>query len=127
MLLLAACDSHTTPDRELCTFVVGPSALDSAPLGVSSYEVTYRAEATGDALIDLLTFEDINGVRTQIEAPVLPWTRTVTLPAGVDASLTVRGAHAEGDRISASLSAQSNETSNGSVLTVTEQSSCGEL
>lgn len=111
----------------MCSFAVGPGVLDSTPLGVSTYDVTYRAETTGDAVIDLITFADINGVQTQIESPVLPWARTVTLPAGVEAAITVRGAYAEGARIAGSFSAQSNEPIRGAAVTVAEQSGCGEL
>lgn len=95
-------------------------------LGVSTYEVTYRADLTGDAVIDFITFEDVNGVNTRIEAPVLPWVRTVTLPAGADAGITVRGAYAEDASITTSFSAESNEANNGSVDRLAQQSSCGE-
>ncbi|GAB5519888.1 MAG: hypothetical protein RhofKO_21390 [Rhodothermales bacterium] len=130
MLVITACDSTDTPDRELCSLTIGPAELEKAANGVTTYEVTYRAEVTGDAIIDMITFEDVNGVRTEITRPMLPWTRTVTLPVGSNAIMTVQGAYAEDATVSGSFVALSNPIDNaGSQFSfgADRASACGEL
>ena len=130
VLTLSACDSTDTPNREFCSLTIGPAELEKEANGVSTYEVTYRAEVTGDAIIDVITFEDVNGVRTEVRSPMLPWVRTVTLPVGTNAIMTMQGAYAENATISGSFNAQSNSILNAGAeffFAVDRASACGEL
>ena len=74
--------------------MLGASACDSNDIlsgSDSDYRVVYSIDANGESVLASLSYRDRGGALRTVTNPTLPWSKTLTLDPGEQASLSATG------------------------------------
>lgn len=121
VLPLAACDSSDPVEPKACSLNVSASASSA------SLTYTYTVSAVGTAAVAGVSYRSAAPVSgstgiTTVASVTMPWTITVTLPAGVAPLLSVTGTVTNG-----TLTAKAEGRASGSTtVTVNASDSCSQ-